>query len=99
MGWMHDTLDYWSKDPIWRRPPHHQVTFGLTYAWSEHFVLPPSHDEIVHLKKPLLDKMPGGDDDRFANLRALYAWCQDPPSKPLLFRSDKVRIRTKLVSQ
>src|SRR3546814_11632094 len=84
MGWMHDTLDYWSKDPIWRRHHHHQVTFGLTYAWSAHFVLPLSHDEVVHLKKPLLGKMPDGDDDRFANLRALYARMWAPPGPPPL---------------
>ena len=59
MGWMHDTLDYWSTDPLHRHERHNRLTFGLTYAWAEHFVLPLSHDEVVHLKKPLLGKMPG----------------------------------------
>jgi len=86
MGWMRDTLDYWSTDPL-HRPSHHaQLTFGLTYAWAEHFVLPLSHDEVVHLKKPLLGKMPGTTDhDRFANLRALYAWMWAHPGTQLLF--------------
>jgi 1,4-alpha-glucan branching enzyme len=86
MGWMHDTLDYWSSDPLHRPERHHLLTFGLTYAWAEHFVLPLSHDEVVHLKKPLLGKMPGTDDDaRFANLRSLYAWMWAHPGKQLLF--------------
>jgi 1,4-alpha-glucan branching enzyme len=86
MGWMHDTLDYWSADPIDRPAHHDRLTFGLTYAWAEHFVLPLSHDEVVHLKKPLLGKMPGPDDaKRFANLRALYAWMWAHPGKQLLF--------------
>ncbi|MDP1820474.1 MAG: 1,4-alpha-glucan branching protein GlgB [Acidimicrobiales bacterium] len=85
MGWMHDSLEYWSHDPIHRPWHHNQLTFGLTYAWSEHFVLPLSHDEVVHLKRPLLGKMPGSDDDRFANLRALYAWMWAHPGKQLLF--------------
>jgi 1,4-alpha-glucan branching enzyme len=86
MGWMHDTLEYWSKDPLYRPWHHDQLTFGLTYAWAEHFVLPLSHDEVVHLKQPLLGKMPGvSDDDRFANLRALYAWMWAHPGKQLLF--------------
>jgi len=86
MGWMHDTLEYWSKDPIYRSWEHNKLTFGLTYAWAEHFVLPLSHDEVVHLKRPLLGKMPGvSDDERFANLRALYAWMWAHPGKQLLF--------------
>jgi 1,4-alpha-glucan branching enzyme len=86
MGWMHDTLDYWSTDPLYRPWHHAQLTFGLTYAWAEHFVLPLSHDEVVHLKRPLLGKMPGTfDDERFANLRALYAWMWAHPGKQLLF--------------
>ena len=86
MGWMHDTLAYWAVDPLYRRWHHHQLTFGLTYAWAEHFVLPLSHDEVVHLKRSLLGKAPGGsDDDRFANLRALYAWMWAHPGRPLLF--------------
>jgi 1,4-alpha-glucan branching enzyme len=86
MGWMHDTLAYWSVDPLYRRWHHHDLTFGLTYAWAEHFVLPLSHDEVVHLKGSLLTKMSGGsDDDRFANLRALFAWMWAHPGRPLLF--------------
>ena len=86
MGWMHDTLEYWAKDPIYRRWHHHDLTFGLTYAWAEHFVLPLSHDEVVHLKRSLLGKMPGAtDDERFANLRSLYAWMWAHPGQQLLF--------------
>jgi 1,4-alpha-glucan branching enzyme len=86
MGWMHDTLAYWETDPLFRRWHHHQLTFGLTYAWAEHFVLPLSHDEVVHLKRSLLGKMPGAfDDERFANLRALYAWMWAHPGQQLLF--------------
>jgi 1,4-alpha-glucan branching enzyme len=90
MGWMHDTLEYWSKDPLWRPWHHNQLTFGLTYAWAEHFVLPLSHDEVVHLKRPLLGKMPGHDDQRFANLRALYAWMWAHPGKQLLFMGAEI---------
>jgi 1,4-alpha-glucan branching enzyme len=91
MGWMHDTLDYWSTDPIDRSSHHAQLTFGLTYAWAEHFVLPLSHDEVVHLKKPLLGKMPGADDHaRFANLRALFAWMWAHPGKQLLFMGSEL---------
>ena len=86
MGWMHDTLDYWSTDPAHRSAEHHKLTFGLTYAWAEHFVLPLSHDEVVHLKRPLLGKMPGATDEaRFANLRALYAWMWALPGSQLVF--------------
>jgi 1,4-alpha-glucan branching enzyme len=86
MGCMHDTLEYWSTDPLHRHARHDKLTFGLTYAWAEHFVLPLSHDEVVHLKKPLLGKMPGLDDaSRFANLRSLYAWMWAHPGKKLLF--------------
>ena len=86
MGWMHDTLDYWSTDPYYRTWHHNQLTFGLTYAWAEHFVLPLSHDEVVHLKRSLLGKMPGSNDhERFANLRALYTWMWAHPGKQLLF--------------
>jgi 1,4-alpha-glucan branching enzyme len=85
MGWMHDTLGYWVTDPSERSAHHARLTFGLTYAWAEHFVLPLSHDEVVHLKKPLLGKMPGDDDTRFAHLRALFAWMWAHPGKQLLF--------------
>jgi 1,4-alpha-glucan branching enzyme len=85
MGWMHDTLEYWATDPLYRRWHHDQLTFGLTYAWSEHYVLPLSHDEVVHLKGSLLRKMPGSEDERFEHLRALYAWMWAHPGAQLLF--------------
>jgi len=85
MGWMHDTLKYFEKEPIHRRWHHHQLTFGLLYAYSEDFVLPLSHDEVVHGKKSLLGKMPGDEWQQFANLRALYGWMWAHPGKKLLF--------------
>jgi len=86
MGWMHDTLGYWATEPAHRPGQHHKLTFGLTYAWAEHFVLPLSHDEVVHLKRSLLGKMPGTtDDERFGNLRSLYAWMWALPGSQLLF--------------
>jgi 1,4-alpha-glucan branching enzyme len=85
MGWMHDTLDYLHKDPVYRRYAHHQMTFGLMYAWSERFILPLSHDEVVHLKGSLLGKMSGDPWKRFANLRALFGWMWAHPGKKLLF--------------
>jgi 1,4-alpha-glucan branching enzyme len=85
MGWMHDTLTYFSKDPIYRNHHHQQLTFGLLYAYSEQFVLPLSHDEVVHEKGSLLSKMPGDPWQRAANLRALFAWMWAHPGKKLLF--------------
>ncbi|MDH4192985.1 MAG: 1,4-alpha-glucan branching protein GlgB [Nitrospirota bacterium] len=85
MGWMHDTLDYFSMDPLYRRYHHNNVTFGLMYAFTENFVLPLSHDEVVHGKKSLLDKMPGDEWQRFANLRALYGHMWGHPGKKMLF--------------
>ena len=85
MGWMHDTLAYFSLDPVHRRYHHHDLTFGLMYAWTENFVLPLSHDEVVHLKGSLIHKMPGDRWQKFANLRALYGWMWAHPGKQLLF--------------
>ncbi len=85
MGWMHDTLQYFEKEPVHRRFHHHQLTFGLLYAYSEDFVLPISHDEVVHGKKSLIAKMPGDDWQKFANLRALLGWMWAHPGKKLLF--------------
>ena len=85
MGWMHDMLSYMEKDPIYRRYHQNQITFSLVYAFSENFVLPFSHDEVVHLKHSMLDKMPGDLWRKFANLRALYAYMTSHPGKKLLF--------------
>jgi 1,4-alpha-glucan branching enzyme len=85
MGWMHDTLQYFSREPVHRRYHHHDVTFGLSYAFSENFVLPLSHDEVVHGKGSLLAKMAGDDWQQFANLRSLYAMMWGHPGKKLLF--------------
>ncbi|HXZ88728.1 MAG TPA: 1,4-alpha-glucan branching protein GlgB [Candidatus Binataceae bacterium] len=85
MGWMHDTLEYFSKDPVYRRYHHHDVTFGFLYAWTENFILPLSHDEVVHGKRSLLSKMPGDRWRQFANLRALYGYMWARPGKKMLF--------------
>jgi 1,4-alpha-glucan branching enzyme len=85
MGWMHDTLDYMSREPVHRKYHHHQMTFGMVYAYSENFVLPLSHDEVVHGKGSLIGKMPGDRWQKFANLRAYFAFMWTHPGKKLLF--------------
>ena len=85
MGWMHDTLRYMSNDPIHRKYHHNDLTFGLLYAYHENFILPLSHDEVVHGKGPLIGKMPGDPWQRFANLRAYYGYMWTHPGKKLLF--------------
>ncbi len=82
---MNDTLSYMQRDPIYRSHHHHQLTFGLHYAFSENFVLPISHDEVVHGKGSMLSKMPGNDWEKFANLRAYYGFMWGHPGKKLLF--------------
>ena len=85
MGWMHDTLNYFNYDPVYRHYHHHQLTFGLLYLFSENFILPFSHDEVVHGKSSMLYKMPGDEWQRFANLRLLYTYMFTYPGKKLLF--------------
>lgn len=85
MGWMHDSLEYFQKDPLYRSWHHNKLTFGMLYQYSEQFMLPFSHDEVVHLKKSMLDKMPGDVWQKRANLRSLYGYMLGYPGKKLLF--------------
>lgn len=93
MGWMHDTLSYFQKDPIYRTHHHDEVTFGLLYAFSENYVLPFSHDEVVHGKRSLCEKMPGDDNQKFAHLRALLSMQYFYPGKKLLFMGTELAQR------
>ena len=85
MGWMNDTLRYFSQDPVYRKYHHHELTFSLVYAFTENFLLPLSHDEVVHGKGSMVEKMPGDQGQKLANLRALYAFMWAHPGKQLLF--------------
>ncbi|MCU7914592.1 MAG: 1,4-alpha-glucan branching protein GlgB [Candidatus Thiodiazotropha sp. (ex Gloverina cf. vestifex)] len=89
MGWMHDTLSYMSQDPVYRHYHHDLLTFGLLYAFTENFVLPFSHDEVVHGKGSMIDKMPGDGWQKFANLRLLYTYMFSYPGKKLLFMGNE----------
>ena len=85
MGWMHDFLEYMKLDPIYRKYNHNKMTFSMTYAFSENYILVLSHDEVVHLKCSMINKMPGLYDDKFENLKAGYSFMFGHPGKKLLF--------------
>jgi 1,4-alpha-glucan branching enzyme len=89
MGWMHDTLQYLAHEPVHRKYHHNELTFSLVYAWDENFVLPLSHDEVVHGKGSILRKMPGDRWQQFANVRLLYSYMYAHPGKKLLFMGDE----------
>lgn len=93
MGWMHDTLSYMQKESIHRSYHHNQMTFRMLYAWNENFVLPLSHDEVVHGKGSLIHKMPGDDWQRFANLRLLFSYMWAQPAKKMLFMGGEIAQR------
>ena len=89
MGWMHDTLEYFSRDPLYRLYHHNELTFRMVYAFTENFMLPLSHDEVVHGKGSMIRKMPGDQWQQFANLRLLYAYMWTQPGKKLLFMGNE----------
>lgn len=90
MGWMHDTLQYFSKEPIYRKHHHNELTFSMTYAFTENFMLPLSHDEVVYGKRSILGRMPGDEWQKFANLRLLYCYMYTHPGTKLLFQGAEI---------
>ena len=99
MGWMHDTLKFFERDPLWRGHHLDEISFGLIYAFSENFVLPLSHDEVVHGKRSLLGRMPGNDREQFANIRLLYGHMWGHPGKKLLFQGGEFAQRAEWRAQ
>lgn len=90
MGWMHDTLEFFAKDPAYRKFHHNEISFSMTYAFTENFMLPLSHDEVVYGKKSIISKMPGDEWQRFANIRLLYSYMFTHPGSKLLFMGDEI---------